>query len=292
MANGDDAAAAGMDVVPGTADIRDSYDEHNKTRDYIAQRTSTVTPIAKGGTGATTAAAARANLGAQADLGYTPVRRYGGNVIQHGWTGDQVVTQVDSTTFYLLRRDFPADVSQLTTWGGTINSVGGTIETAGGPISTSGGPLTAGDISSGTAYNRNVSGGGVRALYVAADGRIGISTSSERYKSVIGAAQTDPLAVLALRPVMYHMLDELAKRDPTSPTFVSEDYHVSTYVGLIAEELHEAGLWQCVFYDEEGRPEGIHYELFSLAVLTAVQYVWEQHQALDARVAALEAARQ
>lgn len=39
MANGDAAAAAGMDVVPGTADRRQGYDEINKTRDYIAGRT-------------------------------------------------------------------------------------------------------------------------------------------------------------------------------------------------------------------------------------------------------------
>lgn len=36
MANGDAAAAAGMDTVPGTADLRDGYDEINKTRDYLA----------------------------------------------------------------------------------------------------------------------------------------------------------------------------------------------------------------------------------------------------------------
>ncbi len=36
MANGDAAAAAGMDTVPGTADLRQGYDEINKTRDYLA----------------------------------------------------------------------------------------------------------------------------------------------------------------------------------------------------------------------------------------------------------------
>lgn len=36
MANGDKAAAVGMDVVPGTADLREGYDEDNKTRDYLA----------------------------------------------------------------------------------------------------------------------------------------------------------------------------------------------------------------------------------------------------------------
>lgn len=36
MANGDEAASAGMDVVPATALVRDGYDEMNKTRDYVA----------------------------------------------------------------------------------------------------------------------------------------------------------------------------------------------------------------------------------------------------------------
>jgi len=36
MANGDAAAAAGMDTVAGTADLRQGYDEINKTRDYQA----------------------------------------------------------------------------------------------------------------------------------------------------------------------------------------------------------------------------------------------------------------
>lgn len=36
MANGDAAAAAGMDVVPGTSDLRQGYSEINKSRDYLA----------------------------------------------------------------------------------------------------------------------------------------------------------------------------------------------------------------------------------------------------------------
>lgn len=36
MAAGDDAAAAGMDVVPQTAKVRDGATEINKTRDYVA----------------------------------------------------------------------------------------------------------------------------------------------------------------------------------------------------------------------------------------------------------------
>lgn len=37
MATGDDATARGWDIVPGTADRRDGWDEINKSRDYAAQ---------------------------------------------------------------------------------------------------------------------------------------------------------------------------------------------------------------------------------------------------------------
>jgi hypothetical protein len=63
MAIGDDAIAAGMDILdPSTDLVRDGADEINKSRDYIAQRTAAVAPVAKGGTGSTNAAGARTNL--------------------------------------------------------------------------------------------------------------------------------------------------------------------------------------------------------------------------------------
>lgn len=66
MATGDAAAAAGMDLVPQTGKVMNGATEINKTRDYIAERTNAVTPVNKGGTGATSAAAARTALGAAA----------------------------------------------------------------------------------------------------------------------------------------------------------------------------------------------------------------------------------
>jgi hypothetical protein len=77
---GDDALAAGMQLVPATASVSHSYDEHNRTRDYIAQRTSAVQEIAKGGTGATTATQARTNLG----IDTTTVLRPGGTTAESG----------------------------------------------------------------------------------------------------------------------------------------------------------------------------------------------------------------
>jgi hypothetical protein len=63
MAIGDDALAAGMALVNGASVQANTIDtEINRTRDYVAQRTSAVTPVLKGGTGATTAAGARTAL--------------------------------------------------------------------------------------------------------------------------------------------------------------------------------------------------------------------------------------
>ena len=71
MPEGDQAAAAGMAVVPDTgpdsaAKVRWGAREINRTRDYIAQVKSmimAVWSVDKGGTGASTKAEARQNLG-------------------------------------------------------------------------------------------------------------------------------------------------------------------------------------------------------------------------------------
>ena len=62
MSNGDAAAAVGMDTVPGTADLRNSYDEHNKTRDYLAAHQTGGTHPASAITSGTLAEARIPNL--------------------------------------------------------------------------------------------------------------------------------------------------------------------------------------------------------------------------------------
>lgn len=81
MATGDDALAAGMPLVNGATAPANTLDTiTNETRDYIAQGklkdgvitpaklSATPVPIAKGGTGGTTAADARAGLSAVESL--------------------------------------------------------------------------------------------------------------------------------------------------------------------------------------------------------------------------------
>lgn len=165
MAIGDDALAAGMDLVLGTALANTLDTEENKTRDYIAQRTNLITPITKGGTGQTTAAAARTALGisaantpssgsnVQADLDYLSA------------------TKADSTA--LASKASTADVQ----W------------------------VQKGNMSP-DIYNRSL-GGSYRVCYVGADGLLGWVSSSRRFKKNIKPAEVDPSAVLSLDLVTF-----------------------------------------------------------------------------------------
>jgi len=64
MALGDDALAAGYPTVNPTIDlVRDGADEITRTRDFVGQVKLETRPVNRGGTGATTAAAALRNLG-------------------------------------------------------------------------------------------------------------------------------------------------------------------------------------------------------------------------------------
>jgi hypothetical protein len=92
------------------------------------------------------------------------------------------------------------------------------------------------------------------------------STSSLRYKSDVVNATHGLADVLKLRSVTYK-----GKNDGDT-----------VFGGLIAEEVHDAGLTEFVAYDKEGRPDALHYGNMVALLVKAVQE-------LTARVAELEA---
>ena len=135
------------------------------------------------------------------------------------------------------------------------------------------------------AYSFNITGTRVSGWHQS-DGHIGTASSSERYKTNIVPANIDPLAVLSIGVKHYNYIAEVAKRDDAlSPDYVGPSHKVHVEVGAIAEELHAAGLWEFVVYERapDGNllrdasggpiPEGIHYQMFSIAVLSAAQYL-------------------
>jgi hypothetical protein len=107
VANGDAAAAAGMDVVASSADARLAYDEINKTRDYeaahrtsgthtAAQIVSGELPVVRGGTGSATAAGARLNLGFATGISTTSTNT--AVTINHGMGAGAFAVQLTMAT--------------------------------------------------------------------------------------------------------------------------------------------------------------------------------------------------
>ena len=124
-------------------------------------------------------------------------------------------------------------------------------------------------------YN-NTTGTGAN-LVVDSAGGFARSTSSMRYKNTINDATHGLTELLTLRPVTY-------KHTNDGDTI---------YGGLIAEEVHTAGLTEFVQYsqDDNGddQPEALYYGNMVSLCIKAIQEQQETITALEARIAALEA---
>jgi uncharacterized protein YdcH (DUF465 family) len=139
----------------------------------------------------------------------------------------------------------------------------------------------------------------VAAWLLNAGGLVG-TASSRRFKTNIRGAAIDPAAVLGVEVKHYQYLAEIDKRDNQENPLHDPEHHVATEVGMIAEELHDAGLWQFVFYerdadgalvlDGEGEPTpfGVHYELLAMALLPVAQQQERRLSDLAARVSAMD----
>jgi len=129
-------------------------------------------------------------------------------------------------------------------------------------------------LSTGTAagspyYNTTGSGANV---YVDSNGILFRSTSSLRYKSDVTDATHGLADVLKLRSVTYK-----GKNDGDT-----------IFGGLIAEEVHDAGLTEFVKYDKEGRPDALNYGNMAALLTKAIQEQQAMIDELKAKVAALE----
>lgn len=114
--------------------------------------------------------------------------------------------------------------------------------------------------------------------------QISRSTSSLRYKTDVEDLDLDLDAVRALRPVRFRDKHEV-EQDPTT---------TQTYVGLIAEEVHDAGLHNFVHYmeDENGEltPDGVQYDRLTVALHLLVSDLADTVTAKTAEITALQAA--
>lgn len=91
------------------------------------------------------------------------------------------------------------------------------------------------------------------------------STSSRRYKRDIEAYNRGLADLLALRPVSFRG--------------TSECDGDKLFAGLIAEEVHEAGLSEFVSYDNLDQPDALHYGNMIALIIKAVQELKAQFDA-------------
>lgn len=110
-------------------------------------------------------------------------------------------------------------------------------------------------------------------MFVGSNGVVQRSTSSLRYKENIETLAKGLPEVLALRPVTF-----------TSKN--SDDDKV--YGGLIAEEVDAVGLSEFVLYDNQDRPDALHYSNMVSLAFKAIQDLNAKVEALEARIAELE----
>ena len=111
-------------------------------------------------------------------------------------------------------------------------------------------------------------------LFIGSDGLFKKSTSSARYKKNIEDYTKGIDALKLLRPVSFQSNNE-------------EDGD-KTYAGLIAEEVHDAGLTEFVSYNNNDEPEAIAYSNMVSLLTKALQESIAKIEALEARVNALE----
>jgi Chaperone of endosialidase len=104
---------------------------------------------------------------------------------------------------------------------------------------------------------------GYAAAYLDSSGKLGINTSSRRYKKNIHKLDYETERILQVNIYEYDRRGKGGAHE----------------VGFLAEEFEELGLYEFVFHEPEtGRVQGIHYDKVSVALLAVVK---EQKRLLD-----------
>jgi hypothetical protein len=170
MANGDDAAAAGFDLVPGTADLRMGWDEINKSRDYTSRNKTAIAGKAPLAHTHTSAQISDANENAVANT-----------IIKRG----------PDSRFGMLSPTDPAH-------GATKGYVDAAV--ASGGSAQANGPTS-------TAYNRGSTGSGWYQVWMNSSLQFMRNTSSARFKKKIKPMTAQLRQVLQLRPVTFEYKD-------------------------------------------------------------------------------------
>ena len=112
-------------------------------------------------------------------------------------------------------------------------------------------------------------------MVVTSGGSFAFSTSSRRYKNTINDATHGLAELLKLRSVTYK----------GNNTYNDGD---TIFGGLIAEEVHDAGLTEFVVYDDQNKPESLHYGHMVALCVKSIQELKTELDDAKARIATLE----
>jgi len=144
------------------------------------------------------------------------------------------------------------------------------LATTSAGVSVTGSMTASTGISSVGVYNNTT--GTSANLVVDSAGGFARSTSSRRYKNTISDATHGLTELLALRPV----------------TYKGNNNGDLVFGGLIAEEVHDAGLTEFVEYNDDNEPDALAYANMVSLCIKAIQEQQATITALTARITALE----
>jgi hypothetical protein len=119
-------------------------------------------------------------------------------------------------------------------------------------------------------YNRTT--GSAANMFVSNAGSLLRSTSSLRYKTDVRDYTNGLSTVDSLRPVFYKGKNDGDKQ----------------FAGLIAEEVHEAGLTEFVVYNEQNEPDALHYGNMVALAFKAIQELNAKVETLESQVEMLQ----
>jgi hypothetical protein len=117
-----------------------------------------------------------------------------------------------------------------------------------------------------------------RAMWISSAGVMGYASSSRTKKQDIIAATLDPAAILSIEPKHFRYIKAVEELGSEAPV----------EIGMIAEDLHDAGLGDFVDYGASGDIEGIHYSNYVVALQVVVRDQAAKIAALTDRLDRLE----
>lgn len=148
----------------------------------------------------------------------------------------------------------------------------------GGTLNVSSAAAVGGSLTCAPVYSTDLSSYTRRTVWISDGGLFGYAPSTKTAKQDIVSSAIDVDAVRQINVVDFRYKKAVKEQGDNA----------TLEVGVIAEQLLELGLDQFVFFDDAGKPAGVHYEMLSVAVLKLVQAQANRMDSLEARLEKLE----